>query len=352
LGLAIVSRLVNLMGGEIGVESQEGQGSQFWFTITLSKRTQLAPVASPPTVALAGTRALVVDDNANHRNILQKYLQAWGITVTVATRGTEAIMLMMQGITAGQAYDVAIIDQRMPGMDGLTLGQAVRSEPALASTRLIMLTAFDDKEWGQRALAVGFAAYLTKPVRQARLRDAIAQLLVSPASAPLLEPHSRDKPITGTVIAPDRMLTASSTTPNFDQLPAAKPTTARILLVEDQPTNQLVALKQLATLGFQADLATHGAEALQRLTQPGHSYDLVLLDCQMPEMDGFEVTRRLRQQETRQGGHIPIIAMTAQALKGDRERCLAAGMDDYLSKPVRIEALSQVVARWLHVTEA
>ncbi len=353
LGLAIVSRLVNLMGGELGVESQEGQGSCFWFTIILEPSNLQMLTTVPTEVAIVGARVLVVDDNVNHRNILRNYLQLWGVTVEVATRGMEALMMMMQAAQAGQPYAVAIIDQRMPGMNGFVLGTAVRNEPTLNATQLVMLTAFGDRSCEQQATEAGFAAYLTKPVRQNRLREVIARLLSttvepcvqSPANSALhtaeettingLQREARQPEVSG-VLARN----ACSAEPGT-------PSSNVILLVEDQAANQLVALKQLANLGYQADLAHDGVEALARLTAPGHPYRLVLLDCQMPQMDGFAVTAQIRRQEEEHGGHLSIVAMTAQAMKGDRERCLAVGMDDYISKPVRIETLSQIIARWL-----
>lgn len=340
LGLAIASRLVNLMHGEIGVESSEGQGSTFWFTLCLEQSTVLPHVEQRSALPLAGLRALVVDDNATHREILQTYLRAWSVQVDTVSRGTEAIMRLMRAAVADQPYQFAIVDQFMPGLDGLALGQAISNEPALVDTHLIMLTAFDEKEQGRRASQMGYAAYLTKPVRQAQLRECIEAVLkrggrrpvqTSPSSFPASTLPMDTTPTAGTVAASVRL----------DPQPAA------ILLVEDQAANQAVVLQQLTKLGYTADLAQNGLEAVERLTQTQHGYHLVLMDCQMPVLDGFEATRRLREYEQRQGGHITIIALTAQAMKGDQERCLAAGMDDYLTKPMRLNDLKQALAQWL-----
>jgi len=347
LGLAIASRLVNLMGGEIGIESNEGKGSTFWFTLCLEQSTA-APVVEQTATALApGLRALVVDDNATHREILQTYLRAWGMQVDLVTRGTEAIMNMMRAAAAGEPYHLALVDQLMPGMDGLTLGQVISNEPTLVTTRLIMLTAFDEQAQGRRALEVGYAAYLTKPVRQARLYESIAAALThlqtneipcTQPSTPVLPTPAQPKAAPAISVAPVGAMTLS--------------TAPTILLVEDQAANQAVALQQLAKLGYNAELAQNGLEAVERVTRQCHSYQMILMDCQMPQLDGFEATRQIRLHEESHGGHIPIIAMTAQAMKGDQERCLAAGMDDYLTKPVRLHDLNQTLTRWLLTAQA
>jgi len=221
-------------------------------------------------------------------------------------------------------------------MDGLALGRVIRDEPTLAATQLIMLTAFDEKEQGHMALKIGYAAYLTKPVRQARLRESIVRALGDARQAATKQ---QSAPAASAPALPTPLLAAT---------PPQPPTTsAPILLVEDQLANQAVALQQLAKLGYRADLAQNGLEAIERLIRPDHCYQLVLMDCQMPQLDGLEATRRIRAREETVGSHIPIIAMTAQALKGDQERCMAAGMDDYLSKPVRLNDLNQVLMRWL-----
>lgn len=335
LGLVIASRLATLMNGEIGIESEAGKGSTFWFTICLEQVTTTTATAPHHPIELEGLRVLVIDDNATHRDILQTYLRTWGMRVDVATRGTEGLMQLMQAAT-DQPYAIAIIDQMMPGMDGTTLGLAIRGEPLLATTQLIMLTAFDEKGQGQHAMNMGYAAYLTKPVRQARLLETMIRVLAT------MPPP---------VVATSPLAISGPQSTSTHSVAAVDPRSIMptILVVEDQAANQIVMRQQLARLGYQMELAHHGREALERLAQPHHNYQLVLMDCQMPEMDGFETTRRIRQRELTEGGHISIIAMTAQAMKGDRERCLEAGMDDYISKPVRMADLSQQLARWLKV---
>jgi len=333
LGLAIASRLINLMGGEIGVQSRQGEGATFWFTVNLQRSTLPLLVPPPQQTTFAGKRVLVVDDNLTHCEIIQHYLTAWGAQVDIATRGTEAIMALLRAAATGDPYPLAIIDQVMPGMDGFAIGQTVRNEPSLAETRLIMLTAFDDKERGNAALQVGYSDYLTKPIRQNRLRDSLQRVLAGQPA----------------ILSAPPLIKRSATTAGQS---AIRPTpTAIILLVEDQVANQTLALEQLHRLGYAADLAHNGREALERLARPDHPYRLVLMDCQMPEMDGFEATQSIRAREQSTGGHLPIVAMTAQAMKGDEERCLASGMDDYLSKPVRLSELRQLLDRWLPTSQ-
>lgn len=342
LGLAIASRLVTLMNGEIGVESSEGKGSTFWFTLCLEQSTAVRQAEQSVAISLPGLRALVVDDNVAHREILQAYLRAWGVHVDTVSRATEAIMRLMRAAVSDQPYQFAIVDQFMPGMDGLALGQVIRDEPALVNTHLIMLTAFDEKEQGRRALNMGYAAYLTKPVRQAQLRECIETVLKRAQV-----PHAQPDQANDQEHFPKVFLPTTATAGGIADGSTAALQPAAILLVEDQAANQTVLLQQLAKLGYSADLAQNGLEAVERLAQANHGYHLVLMDCQMPMLDGFEATRRIREYEARQGGHITIIALTAQAMKGDQERCLAAGMDDYLTKPMRLNDLKQALTRWL-----
>ncbi len=337
LGLAIASRLAQMMGGEIGVESRKGRGALFWFTVRCERAAQAHP-ADPaasdlaPAAPLAGLRALVVDDTKTHRDILLGYLRAWGVQTDSAESGATALLSLVRAAASGKPYDLAIIDQMMPEMDGLALARVVGGDQSLAGTRLIMLTAFDEKVSRQQAQQAGFAAYLTKPVRQQRL---LATLLAATADRK----------------ADARASNIEAAQPQQEEAEAVQPAAAAphasILLVEDNPSIQAVALQQLARLGHRADVAANGHEAVERLNRPEHGYRLVLMDCQMPGMDGFQATEAVRAWERRGGGHVPIIAMTAQAMKGDRERCVATGMDDYLSKPVHLSDLRRMIDRWL-----
>lgn len=342
LGLTIADRIVKLMGGEINVESEEGKGSTFWFTVNLKSASSPSNNQQSLKLPLQGLRALVVDDNLTNCNIVKRYLQTWGLQVDIATLGVEALSRLKQAAEVNQPYHFALIDLVMPGMDGLALGQAIRNEPQLAATQLIMLTAFDEKEQGRTVLALGYAAYLTKPIRQELLREN------------LLRMH-RDRLLHTTNYASD--VTVANALPIVTALPVVAPLAGQIdkpliLLVEDKSANQTVTLEQLTKLGYSAEIAENGQEAIKRLTQPIHPYQLVLMDCQMPQVDGFEATRRIRSYEQKNGGHLPIIALTGQAMQGDRERCIAAGMDDYLSKPVHLHTLSQTILRWLPTAKA
>ncbi|BCX02737.1 MAG: hypothetical protein KatS3mg053_0675 [Candidatus Roseilinea sp.] len=332
LGLAIASRLVQMMGGEIGVHSREGEGTLFWFTLRCERSAHVETSQKPPDVSrLSGLRVLVVDDTKTHRDILLSYLRNWGLQADSAENSTEAILSLVRAATSGKPYDLAIVDQVMPVMDGLTLARVVKGDRSLTHTKLIMLTAFKEKVPWEQSQEAGFVAHLTKPIRQQRLLTTLLQVLdqyeADPPSSSQLAPATQE----------------DDTSPQ----PTGAPTKAGILLVEDNPSNQAVALQQLNKLGYAADLVTNGQAAVARLTRAEHGYRLVLMDCQMPGMDGFQATKAVRDWERSNGGHVPIIAMTAQAMKGDRERCIAAGMDDYLSKPVRLDELRHILNRWL-----
>lgn len=334
LGLSLCRQLVTLMGGKIGVQSQLGQGSTFWFAITLPKQLQ----AAVKTVHLEGRRLLVVDDNATNRKVVRYQAVKWGIQVDEAEAGAAALQMMSVARSQGSPYDLALIDMQMPEMNGITLGQEIKANPSLKTIPLIMLTSTNQRGETQRALESGFAAYLVKPVRPSRLLDTIMNVLAIAPHSSLPEPDPR--------LTNQGLETAQS---------------LKILIAEDNLVNQKVALKQLKNLGYTADIAANGAEVLLRLAAA--PYDLILMDCQMPVMDGFEATRELRRRQ-QQRPHLNnetdqasgnqqknfsypvVIAMTANAMKEDRDQCLAAGMNDYLSKPVRKEDLQATLSHW------
>jgi PAS domain S-box-containing protein len=328
LGLAISKQLVTLMDGEIGVESIEGQGSEFWFTVRLSKQTNGASIPMPIPADLQGIRALIVDDNATNCDILQTYLQLWGMRPTVTTDGMAALGAMAQACDAGDPYRIAILDMQMPEMDGAMLGETIKADTRFASTHLVMLTSLGMRGDARRFAELGFAAYLTKPARQHELYQLLTMLLADASLPPLAT----------------RPLLTRHNTQELHGCFAGH--TARILLVEDNQINQQVAVGILHKLGLRADAVANGAEAVRALeTLP---YDLVLMDVQMPVMDGFEATRHIRSAPpTIANPAIPIIAMTAHAMQGDRDRCLEAGMNDYLSKPVTPNSLATMLERWL-----
>jgi PAS domain S-box-containing protein len=324
LGLAISRRLVELMGGAIGVESEVGQGSTFWFTARL-ERGAARPDELPARADLRGLRVLIVDDNATNRTILEHQLTNWGMVSGTAADGPQALARLRAAAAEAQPYELAILDMQMPEMDGLALARAIKGDPALADIHLVLLTSLGQHGPGADALTAGIAASLTKPVRQSQLYDALANVTGTPADG-----GARPAPAPAPKAAPALVSSAGNG--------------PRLLVAEDNPVNQKVAIRILEKLGYQADVVGNGLEVLDALDRI--PYPLVLMDCQMPEMDGFAATAAIRARENG-GQHTPIIAMTAGAMQGDRERCLAAGMDDYISKPVRPEQLGALLARWL-----
>jgi signal transduction histidine kinase/DNA-binding response OmpR family regulator/HPt (histidine-containing phosphotransfer) domain-containing protein len=323
LGLAISKHLVEIMGGTIGVDSAEGKGSTFWFTMPLGRGTVDEITRSHRLTSLRGTRVLIVDDNPTNRRLVRHNLDAWSMTSAEAESGDEALQVMRSAAAAGEPFDLVITDMVMPRINGVVLSRLIKCEKALSDARIIVLTSMASRLDPGTMRVVGIDACLTKPVKQSALFDVIAQTL----SGSLPE------------------LAARPAHPLAPRAPAAalRPN-VRILIAEDNPVNQKVAVRQLQKLGYQADAVANGIEAVEALNRL--PYDLVLMDCQMPEMDGFDATRTIRGAE-QDGRHTPIIALTANALEGDRERCLAAGMDDYLSKPVIEAELSAVLLRWI-----
>jgi len=334
LGLAIAKQLVELMNGQIGVDSTIGEGSQFWFTAEFECPPLSAEATEEQhTDILKGLPVLLVDDHATNRLLLATLLRAWGCVTTEAAQAEDALRLMRQAASEQAPFAVALLDIKMPTLDGLQLGQMIKSETTLRHTRLILLTSLlqrgDDAE---RMTQAGFAAHLTKPVRKQRLYECLVQVLgvaPEPDAAPALLSH--------------QILTQAAEISAVNAFTSA----IRILLVDDNLTNQIVARGILQKLGYRhIDTASNGWEALERLSHT--HYDLMLLDGQMPELDGFEVARRLRRGDVGPlNQQMPIIAMTALAMLGDEQRCLDAGMNAYLSKPVQPVELASTIAAQL-----
>jgi PAS domain S-box-containing protein len=326
LGLAIAKQLVKMMGGEIGVESEPGKGSTFWFTARLQKQPAGARTSLDSKRDLTGLRLLVVDDNATNRKIVHHQIISWGMRNGSVASGPEALEILRREAALGDPYDFAILDYQMPVMDGLTLAKAIKADPDLASIRLVVLTSLGQKLTPDELREHGISASLIKPVRQSDLFNSLVNAMSAHPPAPSA---SRTKP-------------AKTLSP-----PRPEHSGARILIVEDNVVNQKVALRQLQKLGYTADLVANGLEAIEALARI--PYSLVLMDCQMPEMDGWEATRKIREGEAAVNPtrHIPIVAMTADAMQGDREKCLNAGMDDYVAKPVRVDDLKAALDRHL-----
>ncbi|MFI5311713.1 MAG: response regulator [Gemmatimonadales bacterium] len=332
LGLAISKRLVELMGGVIGADSTEGTGSTFWFVLPLPLDASPAPTPRPP-VALAGVRALVVDDVPVNVQLFRDWMTGWGMRVETATDGAAGLERLRAAMQGGDPVRIAVVDYLMPAMDGEALARAVRADPPIARMALVLTTSAMQRGDAERFHAAGFNAYLTKPCRpetlSAALEASLAQGPLARISEPIITRHSlieRQQPLTRR-----RRATPEGT-------PTAPHT--RVLLAEDNPVNQMVAVKMLEHLGCTVDVAADGEEALVMSSQ--FPYDVIFMDMQMPNLDGLEATRRIRVRDA--ASHIRIVAMTANAMAGDRERCLAAGMDDYVSKPVTPEALRAALA--------
>ena len=325
LGLAISKQLVELMGGQVGVDSAEGRGSTFWFTVHLCRGRQARPNTPVELDALAGVRVLVVDDNATNRTLLEQQLGAHGMLVEAVSGGREAIAQIRTAQRAGRVYRLALLDLMMPEMDGLELGRALKVDPAFAGGALILLTSITERGQADRAHAAGFAGYLTKPIRRTQLLACIQSVLGHAST-------TRDAETPAPLVTRHHLAEIEA---------HAK---SRILVAEDNLVNQKVVVLTLEKLGYRADIVANGRDAVDALARSG--YDLVLMDCQMPDMDGFEATAEIRRREG-DARHTPIVAMTANAMAGDREACLAAGMDNYLSKPIRAEELRRTLAKIL-----
>jgi len=321
LGLAISKRLVEMMGGEIGVESREGKGSTFWFTVVLEKQPQAARSTITIPADIRGLRVLVVDDNETNRKILRIQLKSWGCRPAEVPAGDRALELLREAKKSGDPFQLAIIDMQMPGMDGETLGRIIKADPTISDTVLVLMTSIGLRGDARRCREIGFAAYLSKPVRGSQLYDVLVEVM----SKRTLQEQ------------PQELVTKYS-------IKEGRKRKMRILLAEDNPVNQKVASRILEKGGYQVDVVANGREAVEAFQNS--SYDLVFMDVQMPELDGFEATRVIREKEKGSERHIPIIAMTAHAMKGDRERCLEAGMDDYIPKPIQPKDMFEVIDKW------
>ena len=320
LGLSIARQLCEMMGGDIGIQSFPGDGATFWFTLDLQNADTVED--GMQISDLSGQKILVVDDNVTDCEYLHQLFDAWGIQNSIVQNGTDALTLLREAAEMKQPYTIALLDMQMPGMDGEELCYFINEEPGLAGLRLVMMTAQGRRGDAKKSLAMGFSAYLTKPLHKMALYDALHDVTgIGKGNA-------------------DEKLVKRFTVRECTQY------VARILVVDDNATNQAVAQGMLGKFGVKVDIACNGKEAIWALEQ--NNYDLVFMDCQMPVMDGYEATGRIRDLNSNVLNHsIAIVAMTANAMQGDRENCIAAGMDDYIAKPVEPSKLRRILERWL-----
>ena len=346
LGLAICKQLVHQMRGEIGVKNRSEGGSTFWFTAQFQKQPESTATISQETIALKNLRVCAVDDHPTNRKLLEQYFQCWNMEGTLVERPSDCLALLQQQAQRGTPYDLAILDMEMPEMDGFELATLIKSDINLQATRLILLTSLGRRGDATAAHQCGFSGYLTKPIRKAQLQACMETVMgfLPPEHLPTPPP-----------------LVTSHFLKDLQGKHAF-----RILVADDHQVNQQLGVLLVERLGYRADVAGNGQEILEALSRI--SYDLILMDCQMPEMDGYEATKKIREAEnvkreakekisphasrlTSHSSRVPIIALTANAMQGDREKCLQAGMDDYLSKPIRPEELSTILAKWLPKAE-
>jgi two-component system sensor histidine kinase/response regulator len=308
LGLTISARLVDIMNGRIWVESQTGDGSTFHFTAQFAISSQASDRSATQPEQLRGRAVLVVDDNYTNRRVIEGMVARWGMKSTAVDGGRAALRELEKAKVAGEPFPLILLDGQMPEMDGFALARRIQNDPALAGATIMMLTSAAHMENVARCRDLGISAYLIKPIREFELLKSICQVFEPPASN-----------------GPPKMAVLETG--------SMEPNRLRILLAEDNVVNQRVAVRLIEKRGHAVTVASDGKAALVALKKD--RFDVVLMDIQMPELDGLEATAKIREAERSAGGHIPIIAMTAHALKGDQERCLAAGMDRYLSKPIR-----------------
>ncbi len=337
LGLAICKQLVKLMGGDIGVRSVEGAGTTFWFTAKFGRHNNedCSTAGALKRADISGTRILIVDDNAANRLLLTTLLKHWGCRHAEVADGVTGLALLLEAVQLDDPFNLVLLDQEMPEIDGLELSRRIKADHRLAATQMIMVTSVGQRGDVTLLKLIGFSGYLAKPVRQNELHECIALVL-----GRSLQPSGK-LTVPTVSLPPQGIVTRHTIAEMADR-------GTRILLVEDNAINQKVAQQILNKLGYKSDAVANGREAVRALELI--DYDLVLMDCLMPEMDGYEATAVIRDSQSKVRNHsLPIIAMTANAMKGDRERCIEAGMNDYLAKPVRKDTVAEMLEKWLNI---
>jgi two-component system sensor histidine kinase/response regulator len=332
LGLAISRRLVEMMGGRIGVESEPGEGSILWFEVPLQKRPEGLEASPAPRFDLRNLRVLIVGNDLTSQELLHEQTTSWGMQATSVEDGPRALELLRDAAETEEPYDLVLLDTALSGMSALDLARAIKADPATSAVQLVLLSSLNRENLSGEAQRAGIATLMIKPVPQARLYESLKEVMSAKPRAPLMPLHTEEEPAV----------------PRRDPEETIDRPPSHLLVAEDNPANQLVAVRMLENLGYTSDVVVNGREAVEALSRT--PYTAVLMDIQMPVWDGYEATAEIRNREgsTR---HTPIIAMTANAMQGDRERCLAAGMDDYISKPVKLHDLERVLMRWTSVMD-
>jgi CheY-like chemotaxis protein len=347
LGLAIGARLIDMMGGNIGVESELGRGSVFWFTAPLPVHSSEAP-ATPVPVDVTGARVLVIDDNPVNRDILLEQLKSWGFDCAAAESGAVGLAFLDRAAQLGASVDCVILDYQMPGMNGADVAKAMCSDQRITHIPVILLTSVDQIDFGRMVIDYGIAAHLTKPARSAVLLGTVIAVIQKARAAALRAEFIREPQVLAARRQPQARPVQLAAVAEREPAAPQAGVPLDILIAEDNEVNQLVFGQILNGLNLSYRIAANGRTAVEmhRSLKPR----LILMDVSMPEMNGYEATRAIRNAERTAGGHTPIIGVTAHALNGDREKCIDSGMDDYLSKPISPDRLSAKIGSWLSET--
>jgi CheY-like chemotaxis protein len=323
LGLVICERLVEAMAGEIGVRSQLGEGSTFWFTVRVGRHDAPLGVTAWPTAEFANRRILIVEDHPASGQVLQAILCGWGMVADVVDSGAEAIDLLLRAKDDGSPYEVVMVDGTLPKIDGTAVGQKISAEPSLGDLPQVLMAPIGTRANSMTAAEAGRATRLAKPIR----RDRLWRCLVTALGIKTKRTEKRARASREIAVVDETGVPLAS-----------------VLLAEDNPVNQKVMVRTLEKLGYSVDIANDGSEAVR--AAGSNRYDIVLMDCEMPTMDGYQATRAIRASEAN-GKRTPIVALTANVMNGNREKCLEAGMDDHVIKPVKRQVLVEVLEKWI-----